>query len=78
MKNNAFVSTQSPIKNSTETEQPRGFSYFRKNDYIRNYLKTNYPDRLCFYEQIQARYMPSINHQHNLTQTARLYTNLVR
>ncbi len=78
MKNNAFVSTQSPIKNSTETEQPRGFSYFRKNDYIRNYLKTNYPDHLCFYEQIQARYMPSINHQHNLTQTARLYTNLVR
>ncbi|CAF1212043.1 unnamed protein product [Rotaria sordida] len=62
---------------SIENEHPRGFSYFRKNNYIKNYLKTNYPDHLCYYEEIQARFMPSSKHQHNLTETARLYTNLV-
>ncbi|CAF0985298.1 unnamed protein product [Adineta steineri] len=77
IKPNDFNTTQSPIKKITETEQPRGFSYFRKNQYIRNYLKTNYPNHLCYYESIQARYMPSVNDQHNLTETARLYTNLV-
>ena len=71
-------STLNPIKKPTESELPRGFSYFRKNNYIRNYLKTNYPDHLCYYEAIQRRYMPSTHQQHNLTETARLYTNLVR
>ena len=56
---------------------PRGFSYFRKNNYIKNYLQTNYPDRLCYFEEIRQRYMPELDHQHNLTETARLYTNLV-
>lgn len=70
--------TATPIRRTTETEPPRGFSYFRKNNYIKNYLKTNYPDRLCYYDNIQARYMPRIDDQHNLTETARLYTNLVR
>lgn len=74
----SFNHTQSPIKKSTEPEQPRGFLYFRKNRYIKNYLKTNYPDHLCYYQEIQRRYMPSITNQHNLTETARLYTSLVR
>ncbi len=78
IKNHDFNSTPNPIKKSIETELPRGFWYFRKNNYIRNYLKTNYPDHLCYYEEIQRRYMPSTHHQHNLTETARLYTNLVR
>jgi hypothetical protein len=66
------------MRKSIETEQPRGFQYFKKNRYIKNYLNTNYPDHLCYYEDIQKRYMPSINHRNNLTETARLYTNLVR
>lgn len=65
-------------KKSIENDPPRGFSYFRKNNYIKNYLKTNYPEHLCYYEEIQRRYMPTFKHQHNLTETARLYTNLVR
>ena len=75
---NDFTSTTNPIKRSLDTDPPRGFSYFRKNNYIKNYLKTNYPDHVCYYEEIQRRYMPSSNHQHNLTETARLYTSLVR
>lgn len=69
---------QSQTEKSFEHEHPRGFSYFRKNNYVKNYLKTNYPEHLCYYEEIERRYMPSSKHQHNLTQTARLYTNLVR
>jgi len=72
------LSQNSIIKKTIENEQPRGFSYFRKNNYIKNYLKINYPDHLCYYEEIERRYMPSTNHQHNLTETARLYTNVVR
>ncbi|CAF2143883.1 unnamed protein product [Rotaria magnacalcarata] len=68
---------QNLITKSIENEQPRGFSYFRKNRYIKNYLKTNYPNHLCYYEEIQRRYMPSSKHQQNVTETARLYTNLV-
>ena len=65
-------------RKSIEQEHPRGFNYFRKNKYIKNYLRTNYPEHLCYYEEIKARYMPNDRHQHNLTETARLYTNLVR
>ena len=72
------VTPPTSTKKSIELEPPRGFSYFRKNNYIKNYLKTNYPHHLCYYQEIQRRYMPSIHHQHNLTETARLYTNLVR
>ena len=78
IKPNEINSTQNPIKKSIENDQPRGFKYFRQNKYIKNYLKTNYPDHLCFFENIQKRFMPSSKHQHNLTETARLYTNLVR
>lgn len=78
IKTNGTSSTQNSAEKITEPEQPRGFSYFRKNSYIKNYLQTNYPDHLCYYEEIQRRYMPSTKHQHNLTQTAHLYTNLVR
>ncbi len=78
IKTNEINSTQSPIKKSIENEQPRGFKYFRKNKYIKNYLKTNYPDHLCFFDNIHKRYMPGSKHRHNLTETARLYTNLVR
>jgi len=78
LSNRQITSTKSsPIK-SIEYEQPRGFSYFKKNKYIKNYLQTNYPNYLCFYDEIQARYMPDINHQHNLTEVAYHYTNLVR
>ncbi|CAF0801892.1 unnamed protein product [Rotaria sp. Silwood1] len=76
-KTNEINIVQNRTEKSIENEHPRGFSYFRKNNYIKNYLKTNYPDHLCYYEEIQARYMPSSKHQHNLTETARLYTNLV-
>jgi hypothetical protein len=78
IKNNGLNSTPNPIKKSIENEQPRGFDYFRKNNYIKNYLKTNYPDHLCYYEEIQRRFVPNANDQHNFTETARLYTNLVR
>jgi hypothetical protein len=63
---------------SPEHEQPRGFSYFKKNKYIRNYLKSNYPDHLCYYEDIQERYMPKTIDEHNATEIAQLYTNLLR
>ncbi|CAF2500161.1 unnamed protein product [Rotaria sp. Silwood2] len=76
-KSNEINIVQNRTEKSIETEHPRGFSYFRKNNYIKNYLKTNYPDHLCYYEEIQARYMPSNKHQHNLTETAHLYTDLV-
>ncbi|CAF4761215.1 unnamed protein product [Rotaria sp. Silwood1] len=72
---NLESSTKSSTGQSTEYEQPRGFSYFKKNKYIKNYLQTNYPNHLCFYDEIQARYMPHINHQHNVTEVAHLYTN---
>jgi hypothetical protein len=63
---------------SIEYEQSNGFSFFKKNKYIKNYLQTNYPNYLCFYDEIQARYMPDLKHQHNLTDIARRYTNLIR
>ncbi len=79
IKTNESNLTQNLInKKSIENEQPRGFRYFKKTRYIKNYLKTNYPEHLCYYEEIKRRYMPSVKHQHNLTETARLYTNLVR
>ncbi|CAF1539425.1 unnamed protein product [Adineta ricciae] len=77
LKSNGFATTTNTMKKATETEQPQGFSYFLKNNYIKNYLKTNYPDHLCYYENIQARFMPHIDYQNNLNETARLYTNLV-
>ena len=63
---------------SIENEYSHGFSYFRKNDYVKNYVKINYPNHLCYYGEIQKRYMPIGKHQHILTKTAHLYTNLVR
>ena len=65
-------------RRSLESDPPRGFSYFRKTNYIKNYLKINYPDYLCYYEDIRTRYIPNRDQQQNLTETARLYTNLVR
>jgi phage-related protein len=65
-------------KQLTSIEQPLGFSYFKKNKYIKKYLQTNYPHLLCFYDEIQARYMPSTIQQDNITEIAHLYTNLVR
>jgi hypothetical protein len=73
IKNSQFVS-----KKSTEHDQLRGFFYFQKNQYIKNYLQTNYPNHLCFYDEIQTRYMPDAIHQHNLTVIAQRYTNLIR
>jgi carboxylesterase type B len=57
-----------------EQDKSHGFFYFKKNKYIKNYLQTNYPNHLCFYDEIQARYMPN---QHNLTEIAQRYTNLI-
>jgi len=71
-------SMNSTTVKSTEYEQSHGFSYFKKNKYIKNYLQTNHPSYLCFYEEIQARYMPRPIHQDNVTEIAHLYTNLVR
>ncbi len=71
-------STKSPIIKSIESNQPRGFSYFKKTNYIKNYLQTNYPNQICFYDEIQARYIPDINQENNLTEIAHRYTNLVR
>ena len=78
VKSNGFATTTNTMKKATGTEQLQGFSYFLKNNYIENYLKTNYPDHLCYYENVQARFMPHIDYQNNLNETARLYTNLVR
>jgi len=50
------------------------FFILKKNKYIKSYLQTNYPNHLCFYDEIQARYMPN---QHNLTEIAQRYTNLI-
>ncbi|CAF0737223.1 unnamed protein product [Didymodactylos carnosus] len=55
--------------------QPRGFMYFTKNKYIRKYLQTNYPHHLCFYEEIERRYMPKT--KSNLSEISHLYTSLV-
>jgi hypothetical protein len=71
------ANSRSSIK-SIEHDQSHGFSFFKKNKYIKNYLQTNYPNYLCFYDEIQARYMPDLEHQHNLTEIARRYTNLIR
>ena len=68
----------STTQRSLTTKQPLGYSYFKKNKYIKNYLQTNYPHLLCFYEEIQARYMPSTIQQENITEITHLYTNLVR
>ncbi|CAF1027669.1 unnamed protein product [Rotaria sordida] len=77
LNNSQNNSTNSSSDKPIEPEQPRGFFYFKKNKYIKNYLQTNYPNHLCFYEEIQARYMPQTIHQHNVTEIADLYTNLV-
>ena len=68
------------IKNSQiiQEEQSRGFSYFKKTKYIKNYLKTMYPDHSCHYEEIQEKYMPKTIQQHNITQITQLYSNLLR
>lgn len=78
VKNNDTNAVDSLQRKPVDQEPPRGFSYFRKTNYIENYLQTNYPDHLCYYKEIQDRYMPNDEQQHNLTETARLYTNLVR
>lgn len=84
-RNNQHLTTTSrPIndsstgKRSIDIDPPQGFFFFKKTDYIKNYIKTNYPDHLCYYEQIRQRYVPKPENQLNVTETARLYTNLVR
>jgi Carboxylesterase family len=72
------MTTQINSSNIISFEQTRGFSYFKKNKYIKNYLQTNYPKHFCFYDEIQARYMPEKIHQHNLTSIAQHYTDLIR
>ncbi|CAF4968960.1 unnamed protein product, partial [Rotaria socialis] len=74
---NQTPSSKSSDTKPTEYEEPIGFSYFKKNPYIKNYLKSNYPDLLCYYDEIQARYMPAATYQNNVTVVAQLYTNLV-
>jgi hypothetical protein len=69
---------QKNSRKSITFEQSHGFSYFKKNQYIKNYLQTNYPNYLCFYDEIHARYMPERNHENNLTDIAHRYTDLVR
>ena len=76
-KTNDINSISSTTKKSIDNDPPQGFSFFRKNRYIRNYLKTNYPEHLCYYDQIHKHYMPTKANRHNLTETAQLYTNLV-
>lgn len=66
------------IRKSIEQDQPRGVSYFKKNQYIKKYLEANYPQYLCFYKEIKSRYMPDKNQQNNLTEIAHRYTDLVR
>ncbi|CAF0722473.1 unnamed protein product [Didymodactylos carnosus] len=64
------------VKHQIDNEQqPKGFSYFKKNKYIKKYLQTNYPDHLCFHDEIKARYMPKTTS--NISEIAGLYTNLV-
>ncbi|UJR31335.1 hypothetical protein I4U23_018832 [Adineta vaga] len=71
------IRTSSTRRSLTVNEQAHGFSYFRKNNYIKKYLQTNHPEYLCFYDEIRTRYTPMKNHQHNVTETTRLYTDLV-
>ena len=59
------------------TTVPR-YSYFQKTEYIRHYLKNYYPNHLCYYDEIQARYESKSTQEHNIMETSRLYTNLVR
>ena len=61
-----------------ESKQPLEFSYSKKNDYMKSYLKKYYPRYLCFYKAIQARYTPLKVHQNNITEVTRLFTNLIR
>ncbi|CAF2120363.1 unnamed protein product [Rotaria magnacalcarata] len=75
--NNQTHSSKSSDTEPAEYEEPLGFSYFKKNPYIKNYLKSNYPNLLCYYDEIQARYMPAAMYQNNVTVVAHLYTNLV-
>lgn len=63
-----------PVESTT---LPR-YSYFQKTEYIRHYLKKYYPNHLCYYDEIEARYGSKSAQEHNVTETARLYTNLVR
>lgn len=70
--------SKSPHSKSDSDEEPHGFSYFKKNQYIKNYLKSNFPNHLCYYDEIQARYMPAAMHKNNVTEVAHYYTNLVR
>ncbi|CAF3651944.1 unnamed protein product [Adineta steineri] len=77
-KNSSIVTnSRSSAKSITEYEQIHGFSYFKKKKFIKNFLKKYHPEYLCFYEEIEAQYMPKIKRERSLTEIAHLYTNLV-
>lgn len=54
------------------------YSHIQKSQYMKTYLQINYPNYLCFYDEIHERFFPDKSHQHNLTALVRSYTNLVR
>lgn len=71
-------SKKSPPSMSFDGNQFDESKFFKKSEFIKTYLQTNYPTYLCFYDEIRARYMPDIDQQTNLTVIARQYTNLIR
>ena len=71
-------SSTSTSRSFIDDERARGLSYFRNSNYVKKYLQTNYPEYLCFYEEIRARYTPASNQQGNISEIARLYGDLVR
>lgn len=73
-----YLSTTSPRRSLTEQEQARSLVQFRKHEYIKKFLQANHPEYLCFYDEIRARYSPMKKDQHDVTQTTRLYTDLIR
>ena len=69
-------SRKSPSSSASMSFDDSIFS--KKKEYIKTYLQTNHPNYICFYNEIQARYMPDLDQQKNLTTIARQYTTLIR
>ena len=72
------ASSRKSLPTSFDDDRFDDTTFFKRNEYIKTYLQTNYPNYLCSYNEVQARYMPDIDHQTNLTAMARQYTNLMR
>ena len=74
----ANPSNATGTSNLVDYEQWQGFAYFKKAAYIKNFLTTNFPELMCFYDEIRARYTPSTDRKRNASEIARLYIDLVR